>query len=86
MGQSTFFIGSVIGTLFFGILADIIGRIPVLIMAHMMGVIGNGLTIFTNDIVTFSVCRLISGFATDTNFVMMYILGECPKRYSIVLI
>lgn len=75
-GQSTFFIGSVIGTLVFGIFADIVGRIPVLIYAHLMGIIGNGLTIFSTDIVTFSICRFISGFATDSNFVMMYILGE----------
>lgn len=75
-GQSMFFVGSVIGTLVFGILADVIGRIPILIYAHLMGIIGNGLTIFASDIITFSICRFISGFATDSNFVMMYILGE----------
>src|SRR5690349_6632303 len=74
MGQSTYFIGSVVGTLALGILADIIGRLPVLMLAHLAGIIGNGLTIFATDEVSFAICRLISGIATDNNFVMMYIL------------
>lgn len=74
MGQSTYFIGSVVGTLVLGILADIIGRLPVLILAHLAGIIGNGLTIFATDEISFAICRLISGIATDNNFVMMYIL------------
>lgn len=74
MGQSTYFIGSVVGTLVLGILADIIGRLPVLILAHLAGIIGNGLTIFSTDEISFAICRFISGIATDNNFVMMYIL------------
>ncbi|CAO1409687.1 unnamed protein product [Diamesa tonsa] len=73
-GQSTFFIGSVVGTLVFGILADSIGRLPILILAHLMGILGNGLTIFANNMITFSLFRFISGMATDSNFTMMYIL------------
>lgn len=74
MGQSTYFIGSVVGTLVLGILADVIGRLPVLIIAHIAGIIGNGLTIFATDEISFAICRFISGIATDNNFVMMYIL------------
>lgn len=74
LGQSTYFIGSVVGTLTLGILADEIGRLPVLIIAHLAGIIGNGLTIFATNEITFAVCRFISGIATDNNFVMMYIL------------
>jgi MFS transporter, OCT family, solute carrier family 22 (organic cation transporter), member 4/5 len=74
MGQSTYFIGSVVGTLILGILADVIGRLPVLIIAHIFGIVGNALTIFANDEITFAICRFISGIATDNNFVMMYIL------------
>jgi MFS transporter, OCT family, solute carrier family 22 (organic cation transporter), member 4/5 len=69
MGQSTYFIGSVIG-----IYADIIGRLPVLIIAHLFGIIGNALTIFAYDEISFAFCRFISGLATDSNFSMMYIL------------
>lgn len=74
MGQSTYFIGSVVGTLILGILSDTIGRLPVLIFSHLAGIIGNGMTIFAWDEVSFAICRFISGIATDNNFVMMYIL------------
>jgi MFS transporter, OCT family, solute carrier family 22 (organic cation transporter), member 4/5 len=74
MGQSTYFIGSVVGTLIGGILADLIGRLPVLILANIAGVIGNALTIFATDEISFAICRFISGIATDNNFVMMYLL------------
>lgn len=73
-GQATYFIGSVVGTLVLGILADVIGRLPVLIIAHLFGIIGNGLTIFATNAIAFGICRFISGLATDNNFVMMYIL------------
>jgi MFS transporter, OCT family, solute carrier family 22 (organic cation transporter), member 4/5 len=73
-GQAFYFIGSVVGTLVLGILADMFGRLPILIVAHIFGVIGNGLTIFATDFVAFCFCRFISGLATDNNFVMMYIL------------
>lgn len=73
-GQSTYFIGSVVGTLVLGILADAIGRLPVLIIANIFGIVGNGLTIFATNEIAFALCRFISGMATDNNFVMMYIL------------
>lgn len=73
-GQSTYFLGSVIGTLVLGILADRVGRLPILIAAHLFGIIGNALTIFATNEIAFAVCRFISGIATDNNFVMMYIL------------
>lgn len=74
MGQSTYFIGSVCGSLLFGILADVFGRVPVLIMAHLIGSVGNIITIFSKDMFIFSLSRLIAGFATDANFYMMYII------------
>lgn len=73
-GQSAYFIGSVFGTLCLGILADTVGRLPVLIIAHLFGIIGNSLTIFATDEILFAFCRFVSGLATDSNFVMMYIL------------
>lgn len=76
MGQSMFFVGSVVGTLIFGILADKIGRLPILVIVYLLSFLGNILTIFAMDVNTFSICRLIAGLATDSNFVLMYILGE----------
>lgn len=74
MGQSCYFIGSVIGTFVMGIYADIIGRLPILIIAHLFGIFGNGLTIFATNPIAFAFCRFVSGLATDNNFFMMYIL------------
>lgn len=76
MGQSIFFIGSVIGSLALGVLADRIGRLHVLVLANFFAFLGNGLTIFSKEIYTFSISRFIAGVATDSNFVMMYIIGK----------
>ncbi|XP_068152102.1 organic cation transporter-like protein [Drosophila tropicalis] len=74
LGQSMFFVGSVIGTLSLGYLADIVGRLPILIVANVIAMLGNLLTIWGTNLILFCTFRLISGFATDSNFVMMYIL------------
>lgn len=76
IGQSLFFIGSVVGTQLFGSLADVIGRLPVLIFANIMALAGNSITVFTTNVPVFSISRFISGLAVDSNFLMMYILGK----------
>lgn len=76
LGQSVFFIGSVLGSLLFGVLADHIGRLHVLVMSNMLAFLGNCATVFATDATTFVVCRFVAGTATDTNFVMMYIIGK----------
>lgn len=80
LGQSMFFIGSVVGSLVFGILADKIGRLHILVISNLIAMVGNVLTMFATDVMLFSMCRLISGLATDSNFVMMYILGETQNK------
>ncbi|XP_032597713.1 organic cation transporter protein isoform X2 [Drosophila grimshawi] len=74
LGQSMFFVGSVVGTLVLGYLADIVGRLPILIFANLIAMLGNILTIFGTNLTLFCLFRFISGFATDSNFLMMYIL------------
>lgn len=69
-----FFVGSVIGTLVFGILADKLGRLPILVAVYVVSFVGNLMTIFTTEVTGFSMSRLISGLATDSNFVLMYII------------
>lgn len=76
LGQSMFFVGSVIGTLVLGFLADIMGRVPMLVLSNILGMMGNVLTIFSRNLTLFCIFRLIAGLATDANFLMMYILGE----------
>lgn len=80
MGQSVFFIGSVVGSLTLGVLADFIGRLHVLVIANILAFIGNIATILSNDVVVFVFSRFIAGCATDSNFVMMYIIGKCTEE------
>lgn len=73
VGQSMFFVGCVCGVVF-GVLADRIGRLPVLILANLTAMLGNIATMWSADVFSFSAARFLSGMATDSNFVMMYIL------------
>ncbi|GLV44628.1 uncharacterized protein CBL_02858, partial [Carabus blaptoides fortunei] len=74
LGQSIYFIGSIIGSLMLGILADRIGRLHVLIIANLLAFTGNMCTIFSTEVISYTFSRFIAGLATDTNFVMMYII------------
>ncbi|XP_044765758.1 organic cation transporter protein-like [Coccinella septempunctata] len=74
LGQSVFFMGSVVGSLIFGVLADKIGRLHCLVASHSLLCIGNMFTVFSKDPISFIMSRFIAGGATDTNFVMMYII------------
>lgn len=67
------------GTMLFGILADKIGRLPVLILSNMMAMIGNLITIFAITTPIFAICRFIAGMATDSNNTLMYILGDADE-------
>lgn len=76
LAQSMFFVGSVLGSIGLGIMSDHVGRLPVLILANMLALVGNVATVFTKDLPEFAFCRMVNGLATDNNFVMMYIIGE----------
>ncbi|XP_065354712.1 organic cation transporter-like protein [Calliphora vicina] len=74
VGQSFYFLGAVVGTISFGILADRIGRLPAIILSTLSGGLGDFLSSFVNSVEMFAVTRFICGLATDTFFVLMYIL------------
>ncbi|XP_020706515.2 organic cation transporter-like protein isoform X2 [Athalia rosae] len=74
IGQSMYFVGSVFGTFLLGIAADSWGRTKALVIAYLFAIFGNTMTIFSYDLELFAVARFIAGLATDTNFVMMYII------------
>ncbi|XP_017874246.1 PREDICTED: organic cation transporter 1-like [Drosophila arizonae] len=74
VGQSLFFVGSMCGTLMFGLLGDRIGRVKAVILANWCGFLGDFSTIFTGSLTAFSVTRFVSGLAADANSYLMYIL------------
>nr|CAD7576903.1 unnamed protein product [Timema californicum] len=78
LGQSLFFVGCVFGTLALGIMADHVGRLPVLVLANMLSLFGNLATYFTSDLLLFGASRFMHGLSTDTNFVMI-----CPRVNSV---
>lgn len=76
VGGSLYTVSSLLGTLVLGYMGDKVGRLPALILANLISMSGNFLTIFGTNLFTFCLFRLINGFATDTNYAMMYILRE----------
>ncbi|XP_030370478.1 organic cation transporter protein-like [Scaptodrosophila lebanonensis] len=74
IGQSLFFVGSLLGTLTFGLLGDRLGRVPTLILANQCGFIGDFCTSYAANLTQFAVCRFISGWSADANFYLMFIL------------
>ncbi|KAH8344075.1 hypothetical protein KR084_004038 [Drosophila pseudotakahashii] len=74
VGQSFFFIGSALGTIFFGYLADRIGRLPACVLSTLTGASGDFFTSFVGDLPWFSFTRFISGLSLDTQYFLMYIL------------
>ncbi|CRK95636.1 CLUMA_CG009094, isoform A [Clunio marinus] len=74
LSQSIFFLGSIVGGLLFGWIADRYGRIPALAGCNLMGFIAGVATAFASNFWQFSLCRFFVGFAFDNCFTMMYIL------------
>ncbi|KAH8417696.1 hypothetical protein KR222_004468, partial [Zaprionus bogoriensis] len=74
IGQSLFFLGSLIGTCSFGMLGDRIGRVRAVILANQCGFVGDFLTTYATNSVQFSAFRCISGLAATSNYYLMFIL------------
>ncbi|OAD59193.1 Organic cation transporter protein [Eufriesea mexicana] len=74
VAQSTFFVGSIVGGLVLGTMADRAGRVPVLVMTNLLGFVGGISTIYSNNFLEFCACRFVVGLAYDNTFVIAYIL------------
>lgn len=74
LAQSIFFMGSIVGGLVFGALADAYGRVPILVATNMAGFIGGISTIYASKFWHFCACRFVVGLAYDNCFVIAYIL------------
>lgn len=76
IGQSFLYLGSVLGTILFGFLADKLGRLPTMMLTTITGAAGDFITSFVTTPHAFAASRFISGLSIDTLFYMSYIMGE----------
>ncbi|KAK0082320.1 hypothetical protein PV325_010684 [Microctonus aethiopoides] len=72
--QSAFFVGSIIGGLIFGYIADHYGRIPALVSCNAVGFFASVATAFCNSFWTFALARLIVGSSFDNCFNILFII------------
>ncbi|XP_053601029.1 solute carrier family 22 member 3-like isoform X2 [Plodia interpunctella] len=72
--QAIFFVGSFVGGLLFGWLADNFGRVPALVGTNLIGFVGGIASIFTSGLWDFALARFLVGMSYDSCFMMMYIL------------
>ncbi|XP_041974603.1 carcinine transporter-like [Aricia agestis] len=73
--QAAFFSGSLVGGVFFGWTADRFGRVPALVGANMIALVGGIATIYTTDFWDFAFTRFLVGMAYDSCFMTIYILA-----------
>ncbi|KAK0182421.1 hypothetical protein PV327_000563 [Microctonus hyperodae] len=72
--QSAFFVGSIIGGLIFGYIADHYGRIPALVSCNAVGFFASVATAFCNSFWTFALARLVVGSSFDNCFNILFII------------
>ncbi|XP_051159899.1 organic cation transporter protein-like isoform X2 [Leptopilina boulardi] len=72
--QSAFFVGSIVGGLIFGYIADHYGRIPALVSCNAVGFFASIATALCNNFVSFAICRLIVGTSFDNCFNILFII------------
>ena len=69
-----FFGGAIAGGILFGILADTLGRLPVLVVTNLLACAAGVATAFAQDFATYVACRFLVGMAYDLHYMMMYII------------
>ncbi|KAG6802461.1 carcinine transporter [Apis mellifera caucasica] len=72
--QSAFFVGSMLGGLIFGYIADHYGRIPALVACNAVGFIASVGTAFCDSFWSFCLARLVVGSSFDNCFNVLFII------------
>lgn len=72
--QAIFFVGSIVGGLAIGWVADRYGRLPALVWSNVFGCIGGIASTFAQDFLQFAICRFVVGLAYDNSMMMAYII------------
>lgn len=72
--MSVFYIGAIVGGLLIGFISDHYGRVPALVVANTLAIIGGLSTLFAKSFSTFMFCRFLVGFAYDNCYTMFFII------------
>ncbi|XP_022115436.2 beta-alanine transporter [Pieris rapae] len=72
--QSMAFVGSFLGGILFGWMADFYGRVPAIMGTYLIALIGGVGSIYTSGLWDFAFCRFLVGMSFDSCFVIIYIL------------
>lgn len=73
---TVYFLGSIVGGLLFGYVADHWGRIPAVMLSNFCGLIGGILSAFCSSFLWFSITRFVVGLAYDNCCMPIYVLSE----------
>ncbi|XP_045784990.1 carcinine transporter-like [Maniola jurtina] len=85
--QSFYFIGAIVGGFFVGWVADRFGRLPAATLSNMIGCVAGIASIFSRNLLQFSLCRFVMGMSYDNCMMMTYLLVleyVAPKYRSIM--
>ncbi|XP_032796189.2 organic cation transporter protein [Daphnia magna] len=74
LAQAVFFLGSIVGGIVLGYIADRFGRIPALILCNLIGALAGIITAVSKSFGLFTFSRFLMGIAFDNSFTLMYIL------------
>ncbi|MDE6266990.1 MAG: multidrug effflux MFS transporter [Muribaculaceae bacterium] len=72
LGLSMAMIGLGIGSVIWGSLSDHYGRKPILVISLILFVIGTAVSLFSNSIIFFILCRLVQGIGAGGGMVLSY--------------
>ncbi|XP_030372130.1 carcinine transporter [Scaptodrosophila lebanonensis] len=72
--QMAFFLGCVVGSLWFGWFGDRCGRLAAVVSSCAIAIVGSFITSLSNEFSSFATARFIVGLSFDTCFTMIYIL------------
>ena len=74
LAQAVFFVGSIVGGIISGCIADRFGRIPAIVMCNLVSAVAGIITTFSPNFAIFAFSRFLMGIGYENGFNLVYIL------------
>jgi len=87
LAQALFFVGSIVGGITTGYIADRFGRVPAIVICNLVSAVAGIITAFSSNFAVFAFSRFLIGIGYPHCFVLVYILVleyVGPKYRSLV--